>query len=103
MERRGGLIEDDLLLALHLASDDVATLYLFLDDVGEGDQEAEAAFLAFDSDERCRYPFTGANGFTVWLDRVDRQWISGSYDGMVRCEYRSSPTRASGTFRVPRR
>lgn len=98
----GHLIEDELLLALHLVSDDEATLYLFLHDDGEGNQEAGGAFLAFDSDERCRYPFGGAAAFTVWLDRSDSRSISGSYDGMVRCEYRSAPTRASGTFRVLR-
>jgi hypothetical protein len=97
------VIEDELLFALHLASEDDATLYLFLAEDGEGDQDARGAFLAFDSDERCRYPFAGAAPFTVWLDRSDRDWISGSYDGTVRCEYRSAPTRASGTFRVPRR
>ena len=97
------VIEDDLLFALHLTSEDDATLYLFLAEDGEGDQDARGAFLAFDSDERCRYPFAGAAPFTVWLDRSDRDWISGSYDGTVRCEYRLAPTRASGTFRVPRR
>jgi hypothetical protein len=96
------VIEDDLLFALHLTSEDDATLYLFLAEDGEGDQDARGAFLAFDSEERCRYPFVGAPSFRVWLDRSDGQWISGSYDGTVRCEYRSAPTRASGTFRVPR-
>lgn len=98
----GHLIQDELLRTLHLVSDEEAVLYVFLRDDEEGDQEADAAFLAFDSDERCRYPFDGAAAFNVWLDRSDSRTISGSYEGMVQCDYRSAPTRASGTFRVPR-
>ena len=98
----GQLIDDEVLFALHLVEDDEVTFYLFLSDERVGERAADTVLLAFDDGTRCRYPYERSAPFIVRLDHVDRDWVTGAYEGMVRCEGSSSPVRARGTFRLAR-
>lgn len=98
----GRVIDDEILFTLHLVEDDDVAFYLFLAGDDEGERAADAVVLAFGDGVRCRYPFDGAPQFTVRLDRVDSEWVVGSYDGALRCVDGPALTPTRGTFRLAR-
>lgn len=89
-------------IALHLVDRQAVNLHLIVSEVPGAPWEGVVADLVFGRGRQCAYPFDGAGPFSVEIVTEDPEWVSGSYDGVVRCEDGTGPVLLGGDFRVRR-